>query len=139
LLFEQPMPVLADQSTTTSDSGRDYTNTLSGNAVSNALYIKPTIGFAPHQTLLAEFSYLGARTAVNPDPDAGRSTYGNELTLALHYAPFEHFTLSTHGAVFFPGSYYKNYASAEGITPAIASETFTATVWGGQITARVAF
>lgn len=133
ILFEQPLPTLS--SGITSDGGRAYNATLTGPGVSNALYLRPEIGrelpWVPDLKL--SIAMLAARTLALPESEAGRGSYGMEFDLNATYSGIEHLDLSATGAVFLPGTYYKNYSDADFING------FSGVVFGGQLIARVHF
>lgn len=134
ILFEQAMPVLETVSATGEPAGRDTTHALTGNGVSNALYLRPRVSYQIVRGLWAEGSLLAARTAKVPQAlkDAGRQGYGYEIDLGLRYSGIDHFAVSGVFGTFIPGRFFKGYESG-------AVTGFNAPVFGGQLTARVEF
>jgi hypothetical protein len=135
-MFEQPMPVLSAGVATEDNQGRSTDALLSGNAVSNALYLRPSGAYRIIPGLWAELSFLTARTAKVPDSykDPDRRGYGYEFGLGMRYTGVDHFTLQGNFGVFVPGGYYRNYTDDENLF-----QGFRATAFGGQLIARVHF
>jgi hypothetical protein len=133
-MFEQPMPTLQATVATEDNGGRSYDTALTGNALSNALYLKPQAAYRIVPGLWAQASFLAARTAKVPTAyrDAGRRAYGYEIDAGLVYNGLDHFVLEGTFGTFIPGSYYRNY---EDDTYA----GFKKVAFGGQIIARVQF
>jgi len=133
ILFEQPLPTLS--SGVSNDGGRSYDATLSGPGVSNALYLRPQISreLPWVDGLEVSLSMLAARAMTMPDTDSGRSSYGMEFGLGAKYEAMEHVDLIGTGAVFLPGTYFRNYTDSDFING------FSGTVIGGQLIARVHF
>lgn len=136
-LFEQPMPTLARPGASASEvnGGRNFDEVLTGNAVSNALFLKPTISRGIVEGLTASASWLGARTARVPELNGQKQSrgYGNEFQIGLTYDRIEHVSLGLRGAVFLPGSVYSVEADGQGLTG------FDDTVYGAQLGARIEF
>lgn len=135
-MFEQPMPVLQAGVATEDNGGRDGSTILSGNAVSNALYLKPSAAYRIIPGLWAELAFLTARTAKVPEAyqEPDRRAYGYEVDLGMRYEGLDHFFLKGTFGVFIPGGYYRNYADDENLF-----QGFRATAFGGQLLARVQF
>jgi hypothetical protein len=133
ILFEQPLPTLA--SGLTSDGGRAYHATLSGPGVSNALYLRPQISreLPWVKGLELKLGMLAARTMTLPETEAGRGSYGMEFNLGAKYSGIEHVDFTATGALFLPGTYYRNYSDSDYING------FSGVVLGGQLIARVHF
>jgi len=131
ILFEQPMPVLTSGSST--GDPRSYDATLSSGMVSNALYLRPSVQRALLEGLTIEASLLAARTAKMPDAEAARNSYGMEIGLGVDWEPMEHLELSGRGAVFLPGSFYKDYQDSN------FPDGFDGTVFGAQFLGRISF
>lgn len=111
MMFEEPLPVLAPAVRNSENLGRDTGAVLTGEGVSNALFLKPTIGYQIRDDLHGQVSLLGARTFAAPS-DARRG-YGWEIGADLTYSPVEHFYLKASGAVLVPGEYYSNYVDPD--------------------------
>ncbi|MCB9684738.1 MAG: hypothetical protein H6735_06865 [Alphaproteobacteria bacterium] len=136
-LFEQPMPTLATTAAAANDTngGRDYSEALSGEAIGNALFLRPTISREIVDGFTVWGSWAGARTAraqkIN-NTNQSRS-YGNEFQLGAGYTGIEHFSATLRLGAFLPGSVYS--VSADGVTPS----SFTEAAYGGQLGLRVEF
>jgi hypothetical protein len=109
MMFEQPMPVLAATAPNEVNQGRSYEAAITGNAISNALFLKPRLRRSLIEGLDAEVSWLGARTAKVPDRLGERRTYGMEIGAGVFYTGVEHLDVALQGALFLPGTYYSNY------------------------------
>lgn len=136
-LFEQPMPVLATPgaAANASNGGRDYTEVVTGTAVSNALFLKPTISRRIVDGLTVHASYLGARTAKAPQINGQNQSrgYGNEIQAGLTWSTIEHFSLGLRGALFLPGSVYSVGDDGKTLTG------YQDPVYGAQLAGRVEF
>ena len=130
ILFEQPLPTLAAATANDTNGGRDYADVLAGNAVSNAIFGKLTVGRTLIEGIDLEAYALTARVAAQPDDDLGRIGYGYELGLRGAWRPFEHFELLAGGAVLLPGTYFRNYDGDVDLTRAVI---------GGELLARIRF
>jgi hypothetical protein len=133
ILFEQPLPTLS--SGLANDGGRSFGAALSGPSVSNALYLRPQVSreLPWVKGLSVNLGMLAARTMTMPDTEPGRSSYGMEFTLGARYTGIEHLDIMATGAIFLPGSYYREFADTEFISG------FSGTVLGGQLITRVHF
>lgn len=134
ILFEQGMPVLEEISATGERGERDTSNVLTGNGVSNALFLRPRGSYQLVRGLWADLSFLTARTAKVPDAqkELGRVGYGYEFDVGLRYQGIEHFMIMGQFGAFIPGRLFSNYDDAE-------VSGFSAPVFGGQLTGRVQF
>jgi hypothetical protein len=108
-LFEEPMPTLTPTVSNANNGGRDYDAVRTGYALSNALYLRPRIGYTFSDDLTVDLSYFAAQAAALPDDEADSKGYGSEVDARVVYRPFEHFVLDGTLGVFFPGSYYSSY------------------------------
>lgn len=108
-LFEEPLPTLAAAVPTDANDGRDTTAVISGEGVSNALYLRPRVRYAILPELEGELSWLTA-TRAKADPDAAsRPGLGNEIDVSLYYSPFPHVRAEGTFGVFLPGKYFTQY------------------------------
>ena len=105
---------------------------LLDNRVSNALYAKPTVARTLVKGLDIEASGLFARAAQLPDRFSNRKGYGTEIQAALIYNALDHFEVDARGAVFLPGTYFRNYSDD-------IVQGYSRTAVGGQLTARIKF
>lgn len=131
VMFEQPMPVL--QSSVPGED-RSYAATLTGDSVSNVMYLKPKVSYQVVPGFFVDASFLAARTAKVPTaqktPD--RRSYGFEIDAGLHYTGIDHLELAGTFATFIPGTLYRNYTDD-------TFQGFKAPVFGGQLLARIKF
>lgn len=127
MMFEEPMPILASGVVNDANGGRDTDAIRTGDGISNALYIRPTIGYQLRPDLSANLAYIGARALQLPDDEQGDRGYGQEVDLGLTYTPFEHFSATGTGGVFFPGPYYQNFEHDT------LGGGFDATTFGGRL------
>jgi hypothetical protein len=136
-LFEQPMPVLATPgaAANASNGGRDLSEVRTGTAVSNALFLKPTISRALVDGLTAQVSWVGARTARAPQLDGENQSrsYGNEFQAGLVWDRIPHVVLDARAAAFLPGSVYSVDLDGRTLTG------FEDAVFGGQLAGRIEF
>ena len=137
-LFEQPMPVLSEASGAANEAnqGRNFDEARTGNAIQNALFVKPTITRTIVEGFSAEISYLYAHVARplrEPGFDQMRS-YGSEFQIGLGYDAIEHFEVDARFGAFLPGSAYT-------INPDNPDDPsgFEDTAFGGQLSARIVF
>lgn len=131
IMFEQALPVL--QSTVPGED-RSYAATLTGNAVSNVMYLKPKISYRLLPGFFADASILAARTAKVPEAEKtpDRRSYGFEINAGLHYTGIDHFELAGTFATFIPGTRFRNFTDD-------TFSGFKAPVFGGQLMARIKF
>ncbi|TNE84552.1 MAG: hypothetical protein EP330_29125 [Deltaproteobacteria bacterium] len=130
MMFEQPMPRLQAAVPSSANGGVDYDEVLTGNAMSNVLYLRPTVGYTFREDLFADVSLIAARTAKLPDSEADRSGYGLEADARVKYNPTEHIELAGTAGVFFPGKFYKN---------ADTTLDFSAPTFGAELNTRIKF
>ncbi|MFT6816515.1 MAG: hypothetical protein ACJATT_000314 [Myxococcota bacterium] len=127
LMFEQPLPTFAIRTESGEIVGRSFDQVASGNAVSNALFLKPRIQRNINDQFEVEASLLWAR--VLAAPSAGRESYGFEFNAGANYIGTEHVDIGLSGAIFLPGSYYSE----------IADRDLSQPVFGAQLLGRVVF
>ena len=134
VMFEQPLPTLAAAAANDDNANRDLDSVLSYNAVSNAMYLRPTVHYKLVKGLTAEATFVAARMAKVPASFGERKSYGMEFDLGLTYEAFDHIKVTATGAVFLPGSYYKEFEDDD-----YPSGTFDRTVWAGQLYTEIRF
>ncbi|HHO54433.1 MAG TPA: hypothetical protein ENK18_27075 [Deltaproteobacteria bacterium] len=109
-MFEHPMPTLATgvNAANPINGGRDYDSVLSGSAISNAIFLKPTVRYQLLDGLSARASWLGARTAQGSSVGGATSNsgYGNEIQLGIDYLGIDHLELDGAFGLFLPGTVY---------------------------------
>lgn len=132
MMFELPMPTLQAAAATDDNGNRSHEVALTGNAISNALYFRPSVTRSLIDGLDLEASFLGARTAKVPDRFQTRRSYGMELGLGIKYTGIEHFETGLQFGTFLPGTFYRDYADD-------LYENFDAPAFGTQLTTRIHF
>jgi len=133
MMFEEPMPTLEAAVINETNAGREYGATRTGDGISNALYLRPHVGFKFLPQLRADVALFTARAAKLPESQAGQTGYGNEVDLNIRYDPYEHFWLQGTFGVFLPGTYYSNYTHDE------LGGDFGAATYGGRLMGTVEF
>lgn len=113
MMFEESMPTLASTVVNETNQGRDDDAVISGDGISNALYLRPRVKYRPLPGLEAELAWIGARRAKNAATIAGREGYGNEFDLSLRYDPAPHVWVQGTVGLFLPGEYYSDYATTD--------------------------
>lgn len=132
-LFEQPMPVLRS---TVPGEDRSYGVTQTGNAVSNAVILRPSFSYQAVRGLWIDAKVAAAWTAAQSQTliDEGRAGHiGVEVQAGLRWLGTEHLEVWGHGALFVPGAVYGNYRDET------FTQGFTGIAGGGQILTRVSF
>lgn len=132
LMFEQPLPTFAAAATSDENQGRNTDAALIRNGVSNALYVRPTIGKNLRDDLVIEGTVIAARTAKALATAPARTGYGVEFDAKLRYRPNPHVDLGATFAVFRPGSYFTQYSDD-------TYSGFSGTVYGGEVISQVRF
>lgn len=130
MMFEQPMPRLQAAVPSSSNGGFSYDEALTGNAMGNVMYLRPTVGYALREDLDGSISLIAARTAKLPDSESDRGGYGLEADATVRYAPTEHIELAGTAGAFFPGKFYKN---------ADTDLDFSAPTFGAELNTRIRF
>lgn len=134
VLFEQSLPTLGTAVVTDATGSRTTEFAQTGSAVSNALYLRPTLRRTIIDGFDAQLTFLAARAAKLDEAATDRSpSYGMEFDLGARYTGIEHVDVLGLFGVFVPGDYY----SAAGITDFEAS--FDDPVWAAQLSTRIHF
>ncbi|MFZ5476070.1 MAG: hypothetical protein ACOZNI_04790 [Myxococcota bacterium] len=113
LLFEEPMPTLETGVINNENEGRTEDAALTGDGISNALYLRPAARYTILPGLQAEAAWIGALTAKTPAAFEGNGGYGNEFDLSVRYDPHPHVWVQGTFGVFLPGKYYTEYEDAD--------------------------
>lgn len=132
-LFEEPMPVLKPAVSNSDNGGRSTAAVRTGAAISNALFIKPRVGWRFNEQLTVDASYLLATQAKEQLVPTGGRGYGSEANLDVRYEPFPHFWVQGTGGVFLPGKYFTEYTDPE------LGTGFNKTAFGGRLLTTVEF
>ena len=109
LMFEQPMPILQASVANDSNEGRNDDAVRTSNGLSNAVFLRPSVGYRLRDDLTVRASLFAAQAAKLPEDDKEDKGYGTELDLNVDYRPFDHFRVDLTGGWFFPGRYYSNF------------------------------
>ncbi len=109
VMFEQPLPTLSAAAANDENDGRSLEQALAGDAVSNALFLRPTVRRTLADGLVAHLSWLGARAAKVPEFRAERNSYGMEIATGLRWDAVSHVALGLDAAAFLPGTVFTNY------------------------------
>lgn len=112
-LFEEPMPTLTPTVSNDNNAGRDTGAARTGYALSNALYVRPRVGYVISDQLTVDVSYFLAQAAALPEAQADDKGYGSEIDARVVFRPFEHFVFDGTVGVFLPGAYFSNYTDDE--------------------------
>ena len=126
------MPTLAEALGTTANQNRSFDEALTGTAVSNALYFKPTVRREIIDGLDLSAAFLGARVAKVPESFANRKSYGMEFQVGAQYTGVEHFDLGLTVGAFLPGTYFEQLPNDE-------YPSFDAPAFGMQLSSRIHF
>ena len=132
MMFEQPMPTLSAALATETNGNRSYEQALLGGAVSNAVYLKPTLSRQITDGFHVNASWLGARVAKVPESFGDRTSYGMEFQLGAQYTGIDHVDFGFLFGTFLPGSYFENLGDE-------AYPAFTAPAFGAQLSSRIHF
>jgi hypothetical protein len=113
MMFEEPMPVLRNEYVTQEGEERDNSAVRTGYALSNAIYVRPNIGYNIRKNLRGSLILLTAWTAALPEDEDG-NFYGIEVDAHLAWTPTPNLTLESSIGVFNPGNYYSSYSDFGG-------------------------
>ncbi len=134
VLFEETLPTL--QSTTTpndTNQGRDTTAALTGDGLSNVLYIRPAVKYHLLPEVEAELSWFASTMAAGPPSADGRKGYGNEIDLSVRYDPHPHVWVKGTAGVLLPGKYFTEYEHTD------LGRGFDKVTWGARLIGTVEF
>ncbi len=114
MMFEEPMPVLAHANPHTyNNGGREYGAVRLGDGISNAMFLRPSIGYKLRSDLVLDASFIAAQATKLQEELKDVRGYGSEIDLSLTYTPFEHFSLMSTTGYYIPGSYITEYSHDE--------------------------
>ena len=133
LLFEEPMPTLEATVPSEANDGRNTAAAQTGSAISNAVWVRPRVGYQVLDDLSIDLAWLLAQKAKPLDTATTGKGYGSEVNLHLLYTPFPHFRVQGTGAVMLPGKVYTEYED-----DTLGGE-FNKTAVAGRIIAGVEF
>lgn len=109
MLFEEPMPTLAAAVPNETNEGRDYGAALTGDGVSNALYLRPSARYEVLPGLVGEVAWITGALAKGPANTEGRKGFGHEFDLSVRYDPVPHVWAQGTVGLLIPGPYYSGY------------------------------
>lgn len=111
LLFEEYLPTLSTQVLNEANQGRTYEAAVTGDGVSNALYLKPSVRYAPRDFVSGEVAWLMATQARAASATPGG--YGHEFDLTLRLDPHPHVWFQGTVGLLLPGKRYSEYESED--------------------------
>jgi hypothetical protein len=109
MLFEEPLPTLQATVPSAANDGRTTQAARTGQAIRNALWIRPRVGWKLRDDLTVDLAWLLAQQAKAELTATTGKGYGSEVNLDLNYEPFPHFKLRGTGAMMMPGKYFTEY------------------------------
>ena len=107
-LFEQPMPTLAATVASDVNGGRDQDYVATGDALANAVFLRPQLSRKLGKGWTAEASTLFAWAAKLPESMVDQRSYGIEFGTGLTYTGIEHLEFSARASALNPGTHYAN-------------------------------
>jgi hypothetical protein len=134
LMFEEVMPTL-EPAVLNADTneGRALDAALSGDGVSNALYLRPAARYTLLPGLQAEAAWIGALRAKGATVEEDRGGYGSEFDVSLRYDPHPHVWVQGTFGVLLPGKYYSGYEDED------FGDGFDTTAIGARVVGVVEF
>jgi hypothetical protein len=133
MLFEEPMPTLATTVQNETNGGRTTAAARSVDAISNALYIRPSVRYKLLPELEAEAAWITATRAKSAATSTTGQGYGNEIDLSLRYDPYPHVWVKGTFGAFLPGKWYSDYEDTE------LGANFEKPALGGRVIGTVEF
>jgi hypothetical protein len=103
------MPVLEASTMNDTNGGRTSDAVRLGDGVSNALYLRPRVGYQHEESFTADLYLLAANQAKPAEGFEDQKGYGMEVGTDLAWSPLMHFELRGSAAVFLPGTYFTEY------------------------------
>jgi hypothetical protein len=132
MMFEEPMPTLRAAVPTEENGGRTTDAALLGEGVSNALYIRPRVGYRLG-TFDADLAWIAAWMAKGPTATEGKRGYGNEVDLTLGWVPNPRVDVRGTLGVYAPGAYLSSFTDAD------LGSGFDQPAVGGRVVGTVKF
>ena len=133
MLFETNMPVLEATIMNENNDGRDTEAIRVSDGISNALYLRPRVGYRLDDNTYADLYVLAANQAKPEEGLEEEKGYGMEIGAHISYQPMPHVSLDGVAAAFLPGSYFTEYESDN------LGGGFNQPALGGRIVASVEF
>ncbi len=114
-LFEEPMPTLRAAVANDENGGRSTEAARTGYGISNALFLRPSVGWRFNEGLTADVAWFAARQAKPSEVEASPTGpgYGSEVDATVTWEPIPHFRLQGTGGVFLPGKYFTEYDAGD--------------------------
>lgn len=109
ILFEEPLPTLEAGTANSSNGGRTYDAMRTGDGISNAVYLRPSVGYQLREDLSGHLSLFAAQKARVAEDLKSTRGYGLEVDADVYYAPVEFFNLHATGGFLLPGKYYTEF------------------------------
>jgi len=131
-LFQEPMPTLEPTVKTEANGGRTTEAARTGSSVSNALYLRPRVGYQLLEELGGDVSLLAAQAAKLPESQE-ENGYGVEVDANIRYTPMPHFMVQGTAGIFFPGKYFSEHEDAD------LGGDFDRTAYGFRVIGAVTF
>lgn len=133
VLFEETLPTLQTSVLNESNGGRTTDAALTGDGLSNVLYLRPSVSYKLRPDVGAELSWFTGTMAAGPAATDGRTGYGNEFDLSVRYDPHPHVWVKATAGVLVPGKYYSEYEDTD------LGKGFDKVSWGGRLIGTVEF
>jgi hypothetical protein len=133
ILFEETLPTLATNVQNESNGGRTTDAALTGDGLSNVLYLRPSVKYHLLPQATAELSWFTGTLAAGPETTAGRKGYGNEFDLSVRYDPHPHVWVKATAGVLLPGKYFSEYEDPD------YGGNFDKPTFGGRLIGTVEF
>lgn len=133
VLFEETLPTLQTSVLNESNGGRTTEAALTGDGLSNVLYLRPSVKYRLFPNLEGELSWFTGMMASGPESTAGRTGYGNEFDLSVRYDPHPHVWVKATGGVLLPGTYFTEYEHPD------LGGGFDEPAWAGRLIGTVEF
>ena len=109
ILFEENLPTLEPGVMNEENGGRDYSYVRTSTALSNVLFLQPTVGYHLFPELKATATMFASQAAkLDANEEAGKG-YGLEFDAALRYDPFPHAWFQARAGYWMPGRYFSEY------------------------------
>jgi hypothetical protein len=133
MLFEEAMPILESSVMNDTNEGRNSSAVRLGEGVSNAIFLRPRVGYQLTDNASADLYLLSANQAKPPEDYEDQKGYGTEIGAHFSYRPMAHVDLSGTTAVFLPGTYFSEYEHET------LGADFNSPAFGARIIAAVQF
>lgn len=133
LLFEEPLPTLEASSASSANEGRSYGAMVTSDGISNAMFLRPRVGWGFNDKLSADLSLFAAQRARVSEDDKANKGLGLEVDLDVRYEPFEFFSLSGTTGVLVPGRAFSQFEDDQ------LGGGFDQPAWGARLVGEAHF